>query len=385
MSDLLLLMLNVAWAALTLVFLTAAGRIYLHREELPALNPHIALPMLSIIIPARDEAANIGDCLQCITRLDYPEGALEVVVVDDDSGDSTVSIVEEYSARDPRIRLVSAGPLPEGWMGKSHACWQGAQAVNGEWLLFIDADTRVKPPAARSALEYALSEGREFLSVIPFQLIVSPQERIVLPGVFLRFAAAIDFKRVNDPEDDFAIANGQFLLFSKNAYRRIGGHRAIRAEVSDDLAFARTAKQHRVSAYTLFGERQIETRMYRSVREIWNGFSKNAAEIMHATSAARIFADASISFGLAAGTLLPIVTFFGEHSGDSPFRSLSYILCLATLATLASFLALALRALRVPIIYVIATPLGLVMHGAITINAYFRKNTGSRQWKGRRY
>ena len=268
MSDLFLLTLNLTWAALTLIFLSAVGKIYLHREQWPEARPEGKLPSLSIIIPARDEAANIGECLECIRRLEYPEGALEVVVVDDNSADATASIVDDHAAYDQCIRLVTAEPLPKGWMGKSHACWQGVQVASGEWLLFVDADTYLQPPAACAALDYALREGREFLSVIPFQRIVSLQERIVLPGVFLGFASAIDFKRVNDPNDPFAIANGQFLLFRRDAYERIGGHQAIRAETSDDLAFARAAKRQRISAYTLFGERQIETRMYRSLGEV---------------------------------------------------------------------------------------------------------------------
>lgn len=385
MSDLLWLVLNLTWAALALTFLTSAGRVYLHRVELPAPHSNGELPTLTIIIPVRDEAGNIGDCLQCIMGLDYPEGALEVVVVDDGSSDETVSIVEKHAALDPRIRLIASGPLPEGWTGKSRACWQGVQAASGDWLLFIDADTYLKPPAARAALEHAIGEGFQLLSVIPFQRIVSFQERIALPGIFLRFSSAIDFGRVNDPDDPFAIANGQFLLFSREGYEGIGGHEAIRAEVSDDLAFARAAKRENIPFFTLFGEQQVETRMYRSLREIWNGFSKNAGEIMHSSSVLHTAADALMSLGLAAGVMLPFIMFWAVEQGDSMLWSLSATLSVATFATLALFFTLAFRALRVPAVYLFALPLGLAIHAAITINAFIRNRTGSREWKGRRY
>jgi hypothetical protein len=225
----------------------------------------------------------------------------------------------------------------------------------------------------------------EFVSVIPFQRIVSFQERVALPGIFLRFAAAVDFKRVNDPDDPFALANGQFLLFSRDAYFRIGGHRAIRLEVSDDLAFARAAKQQRVASCTVFGEQHIETRMYRSLREIWTGFSKNAVEIMHASSVTAIVIDTLVSFGLAFGALLPIVVLCSAKPHGSLLWNVSLALCVATLGALTVFFTPALRALRAPVVYLVACPFGLAVHGAITLNAYFRKRSESREWKGRRY
>lgn len=152
MPDLLLLGLNLAWAVLTLVFLTGAGKVYLHREEVPDRGAVRPLPRLSIIIPVRDEAANISECLECITRLDYPEDALEVIVIDDHSSDATAAIVTEHAACDHRIRLIQSKPLPSGWMGKSHACWQEVQAAHGNWFLFVDADTYLQPSATRTAL-----------------------------------------------------------------------------------------------------------------------------------------------------------------------------------------------------------------------------------------
>lgn len=381
----MLLALNCIWATLTLLFLISIGKIYLTREQLPKPISGAELPKLSIVIPARNEAANIGECLQCIMLLDYPKDALEIIVVDDNSSDATASIVKEYANREQRIRLISCETLPKGWMGKSHACWQGVKAVSGEWLLFVDADTYLNSSAAHAALDYALSTKREFLSVIPFQRIISLQERISLPGVFLGFASAIDFNRVNDPDDSFSIANGQFLLFSRNAYNRIGGHEAIRTEVSDDIAFARAAQKLGISSYTLFGEEYIETRMYRSFSEIWNGFSKNALEIIHATSKTSSFIAAFISICIASGILLPIIMWSTAADVTTQIWDIAYFISLTTLFTLMFSFAMTLFALRIPIVYLFTLPIGLATHSAIIINAYFRNKKGNRIWKGRNY
>ena len=129
----------------------------------------------------------------------------------------------------------------------------------------------------------------------------------------------------------------------------------------------------------------METRMYRSLGGIWHGFSKNALEIMHAPSVARIGGDALTSFGLAVGVILPVLVLLGEQRGASLIWNLSAAVSFITLAMLAGFFALCLRVMRVPMIYVIAFPVGLCMHGAIILNAWFRLKTGSRKWKGRQY
>lgn len=375
--------LTVLWIVLVIRFLAGAGRVYGHREQLPRSEPGGALPKLSIIIPARDEEANIGECLECITALEGPERTLEVIVVDDHSTDGTAAIVDDFAARDARIRRTRPPPLPDGWTGKSNACWHGVTQASGDWLLFIDADTFLGPDAVNASLGYASNRGIGLLSVTPFQRIVSVAERLTLPGIFLRFASAIDFARVNDPDDPMAVANGQFLLFSREAYDRIGGHEAIRAEVSDDLAFARAAKRVRVDSRTVFGEDFMETRMYRSMRAIWHGFSKNAMEVMHAGSFTQVLGGAVMSFALALGVVLPPMMVVLTDTG-----TLNTAVALASwlvLGVLALFFVLALRALRVPAGYVLAMPVGLIAHGAILCNAWFRQRSGDRLWKGRRY
>jgi cellulose synthase/poly-beta-1,6-N-acetylglucosamine synthase-like glycosyltransferase len=384
LSDLLLLLLNGLWAVNSLVFLLPVAITYFHRQQLEAVeNSQLdERPRVSIIIPARDEARNIGQTLQCITQLDYPEERIEVIVVNDRSTDATAEIVSRFAAEYANIRLLDTPALPDGWTGKSHGCQYGANAAHGDWLAFIDADTYVKPPLIASAIAYAESNDIELLSLIPFQIVTSFQERISLPGIFLGFASVIDFRRVNDPNEPQAVANGQFLLFSRSGYQRIGSHQAIRQQLSDDLAFARRAKELGLNFRCLFADRLIETRMYRSLAEVWGGFSRNAVDIMRATSLLPLFARALRSLLVAAGLLLlPATTLWLEGGSVTP----ATVISIGTLIILVVIFWLTLRELRIPSIYLLTVPFGLVVHGVVLINSYLQRKWGIRAWKGRAY
>jgi len=376
------MLLNGLWALTALVFLLPIARTYIHRQqlELVAAGERTRHPTVSIIIPARDEAHNIGQALHAITQLDYPEAQIEVLVVNDRSTDDTAAIVRRFAAEHDAIRLLDAPPLAEGWTGKANGCQFGADQARGEWLVFIDADTYVKPALITSAIAYAETKQMDLLSLIPFQIVASFQERIVLPAIFLAFASVIDFRRVNDPHDTQAVANGQFLLFSRSGYQRIGGHRAIRRELSDDLAFARRAKELGLQFRCLFADHLIETRMYRSLAEIWRGFSRNAVEIMRASSFLPLLVRAMRSLLIALGLLLlPVLTLLSKEAGPA------LLISLATLLTLLITFWLMLRELRIPRRYLLAAPFGLAVHGLLLVNSYLQMKRGTRAWKGRSY
>ena len=380
----LFVVLSFVWAALAVTFLFGLAKVYFHRQQLTYSRSTAALPALSIIVPARNEAVNIGRCLDHLVALRYPS-TVEVIVVDDNSTDSTADVVAGYVRSGAPVRLVTAGPLPDGWTGKSHACWQGVRSAIGDWLLFIDADTFLEQDAAVAAIQHALNERLQFLSVVPFQQIVSFQERVVLPGVFLGFGAVTDFDRVNDPDDSFVIANGQFLLFARAAYEKLGGHQAIRHEVSDDLAFAKRVKEARVRGYTIFGEALVETRMYRSLKAIWYGFSKNAVDVIQANSLIGVLGKAFLSIAVGLGTLVSPMSWIAISASTSLMEWGAAIVSGVTFLVLCTMYGLSLQALRVPLVFVLTVPLGLVMHGAIILNALLHKKKGTREWKGRRY
>jgi chlorobactene glucosyltransferase len=388
MPEHLLPALTLLWGFASGMFLYAIGRTYLFRETLPIKEDctGVALPLVTLVIPARNEEHNIEICLEGIITLDYPVELLQVVVVNDHSTDATRELVLRYAERYPHIELVDAAALPEGWMGKAHGCWMGAGRASGEWVAFIDADTYVLPRLLCTAVSYAQQHRLDLLSVIPFQIVRSRQERLWLPGFFLGIAASINFRRVNDPDDPYALANGQFLMFRRGAYDTLGGHEAIRGEISDDLAFAARAKEFGLNYYCLFGDGLIETRMYRSLHEIWRGFTKNLADIMDARHMAAVVLHAGKSMVTGLGFVFLPLAILGQWmcSDALPQQTLLVAIAFITLVLTITFIAV-LRELRVPLRYTIACAFGLFLHGVVLINSYRKKLGGIREWKGRHY
>lgn len=233
-------------------------------------------PLVSVIVPARDEARNIGACLRSITASSYP--SFEVIVVDDRSTDGTAKLARsEGAGRAQRLVVLDGRALPEGWVGKPWACHQGARAAGGELLLFTDSDTTHAPDLLERAIAGMREERADLLTVVGRQVMGSFWERVVQPHVFfhmlLRFP---DFERVakNDRWRD-AIANGQFLLFTRSAYARIDGHRSVRDEIVEDLALAQGVKRAGLQLRIRSAEEGFSTRMYRSLGELVEGWSKN--------------------------------------------------------------------------------------------------------------
>ncbi len=229
-------------------------------------------PNVSVIIPARNEARRIGACLEAVLAQDAPAG--EVIVVDDQSDDGTSEQVKTVQARDARVRLVSAGPLPDGWVGKSHALAIGSNVATGDWLLFLDADTHVASQGLARAFARAEAEGLDGLSLSPEQVCGGFWERVVQPVVFEFLNARYDLDAVNDPARPEAAANGQFILIRRTVYERLGGHEAIKDRVLEDVAFAERAKRSGVRLALYDGRGLARTRMYESFGDLWRGWTK---------------------------------------------------------------------------------------------------------------
>jgi chlorobactene glucosyltransferase len=198
-----------------------------------------ALPSLSIVVPARNEERNVARCVHSLLATAHQN--FEVIAVDDQSSDATRRILNEIAAGDRRLRVIAGEPLPEGWIGKPWALWQGAGRARGEWLLFTDADTEHEAAAAASAQQCALENGYEVVSLLTDQETISLAERLFLPTILFVIMLGIgSVDDVNDPRKrDVAIFNGQYILCSRAAYEGIGGHQAVRGEIAEDLELAR--------------------------------------------------------------------------------------------------------------------------------------------------
>lgn len=230
-----------------------------------------ALSPVAIVIPARNEAANLDACLAAAVDT----GAAEIWVADDNSTDATPRIAATWAARDPRIRTLAVPAPPAEWAGKNHALWVAAQQAQSPWLLFLDADTRLLPGALDRALTLATASGLAALSVSPEQETGSWAERAVLPRIFDLLDRRYPMARVNDAADACAAGNGQFFLIQRDAYFRLGGHAAIAGEWLEDVGLARRIKAAGLAYRFLDGRGFARTRMYHGFGELWAGWSKN--------------------------------------------------------------------------------------------------------------
>lgn len=234
-----------------------------------------APPRVSIVVPARDEARTIARCVRAALDSRWP--ALELVVVDDHSLDDTAARTRDAAAGDPRLRLVAAPPLPAGWMGKQWACATGAAHARGELLLFVDADTRVAPDLVPRAVHALARRDAALLSLVGEQRMESFWEKVVQPHVLVVLAGRYGgTERIAAARSaDAKVANGQCLLVRRDAYDAVGGHGAVRANVSEDLVLAKRVFEAGHEVALVLAPRQLETRMYDSLGALVRGWRKN--------------------------------------------------------------------------------------------------------------
>lgn len=234
-----------------------------------------SLPLVSVLIPARNEAHNIGACLESLIAQDYPR--LEIIVLDDDSSDVTPDIVRQVSLCREHIRLVTGQPLPPSWHGKTWACHQLSQEAKGDWLLFVDADTRHRPDSVSAALALAQARNLDLLSLIPDMALKTFWERVimsVIPFVFVGCVPHDLFTRVKWPV--LAGAIGPFMLFRRDVYERFGGHKAVQSDIVEDVFLARWVKRAGGRIALADGVRVLSVEFYSGFREVWKGLSKSA-------------------------------------------------------------------------------------------------------------
>ena len=376
-----------AWFIFTLYFLYVIGKAYIGRDFLrdSAPNEMADLTDLTVIIPARNEAVNIHRCVTAILNSVSKDKGFQVIVVDDGSTDDTADIVRQLQQNAPCLQLISAGELPAGWTGKNHACWQGVKNANGRWYCFIDADVRVEPGLLSRALHHAVVHEVDLLSINPFQELVTVWERLLLPAVFLSIASTMNFRHVNDPTRPEAVANGQFMLFRRQAYEALGGHAALRDEIMEDLAFARIVKQSGHRLHWLFGDEVLRVRMYRNFSQMWEGFSKNLVEVAGYQDA-KTAARGALQFLLLGWlpVILPLLCLGGLFNESPPQLVWGTLgLSLLTTGCLLLLFFMALRALKIPATFALSFPLGFTFQAALILHSQWRRKTKTRIWKDR--
>jgi cellulose synthase/poly-beta-1,6-N-acetylglucosamine synthase-like glycosyltransferase len=240
---------------------------------MPATLPASARPAVSVIVPARNEEACLGGCLQSLVR--QSGMPLEIIVVDDHSTDGTLEIALSFSNQ--QVRVIEAGPLPADWTGKNNAVTAGSKAATGEWLLFTDADTIHLPGSLARSLEEAKRHGASLLSYSPEQVVKSFWEKAIMPVIFAELAASYRPSEVSDPNSPAAAANGQYILITREAYDAVGGHAAVASSLLEDVALARAVKRSGRKIFFRYGADAVQTRMYRTFGQLREGWTKNLA------------------------------------------------------------------------------------------------------------
>lgn len=266
-------------------------------QPAPAASDPVAQPSsCTVVVPAYNEADNIGDCVRAILASDSPCAHWSLLVVDDDSSDGTAALARAAAAGDSRFALLMAGsrPVGERWVGKNWACHRASEELASDWLAFIDADVRVEPGALRAALADAQAQGADLLTLAPTLRCGCLAEWLVQPIIASLLGLGFPIQRANDPADPLAFAAGPFLLFRRQAYLAIGGHAAVAGEVVEDLALARAIKGQGFRLRYLLGLDWLSLRMYRDFAALWEGWTKNWL----------LGLDRDVAKALAAGALV---------------------------------------------------------------------------------
>jgi len=345
--------------------------------------PHDA-PLVSIVIPARNEARNIAPCVESALASSYPR--LEVIVVDDHSTDETGAIAASIAARDPRLRVIVPPPLPNDWFGKQWACATGAAKTRGTVIGFLDADTRQAPDLVTRVVNAMATRNADLISVAGTQEMGSFWERLVQPQVFgillQRYGSTEHVNRSRFASSK--IANGQCLWVRREAYDAVGGHGAVRHKVAEDLAMAQHWFRAGRTVSLVLGMDQLSTRMYTTLRELIEGWGKNVfaggRDAMPFGALGRVIFPLLLVTPSLFQLVPPIVLALGL-AGVLGSAALTW----AAIATGANLVwwALVYLWLRASPAYALLHPLGAVMLLYITLRATVR---GSRvRWKERDY
>ena len=234
-----------------------------------ATLPPAQTPLVSIIVPARNEEASLATCLESLIA--QTGVSFEIIVVDDHSTDSTREIATSFAS----VRVIEAAQLPPGWTGKNNAVTTGAREARGHWLLFTDADTIHLPGSLAAALQEATDNSAELLSYSPEQIAASFWEMATLPVVFAELARQYPPAKVSDPTSPVVAANGQFILIRRETYEAVGGHSAIAGDILEDVALARAVKTSGRKIRFRYAPTVVRTRMYRNYRQLRDGWTKN--------------------------------------------------------------------------------------------------------------
>jgi glycosyltransferase involved in cell wall biosynthesis len=343
------------------------------------------LMALTVIVPARNEEACLGECLQSLVSQSEEVFELgrdwELIVVNDGSTDRTVEIARGFAG----VTVMAADKLRPGWTGKTNAVWTAAKQARGQWLLFTDADTIHEPGNLHRAIHEAEKHKVGMLSYSPRQLVSGLAQRSLMPLIFSELTLAYPPAKVSDPGVRIAAANGQFLLVEREAYRKMGGHPSVADQVLEDVELAFVAKRRKVGLRFRYADDAVAARMYRSTSEMIEGWTKNLALLF--ANALTLAMWRALDIVLLLGLPVLTVVLWKAHFAVNSLQWLAagWVMALLWIRTLFRFYARVAKS-NFSLADCALSPLGLPLFVVLLYRSWFQNKILKQvSWKGRTY
>jgi chlorobactene glucosyltransferase len=370
-------------AAQSIFIFLFAGYEYITLMHFPALpndsNVTNSSPLVSIILPVRNQARTVDECVRSLLAISYPQK--EIIVVEGRSTDGTKELLKEF---DGKISLFEEEPLPTGWVGKNWACHLGYQKSKGALLLFTDGDSVHSTDSLTRAVNFLQQEKAALVTLAPATILRSFWEKVLQPPIFLLIMILVGGKLVNDDKRGNAIGNGQYMLFQREAYEKVGGHSAVRDKIVEDYNIARLLKKAGMRLRFVTAQDVLGVRMYASLREIWRGWRKNFYTVSEkhmfwkaATRIVLMLTFLVLPFAiLAYGILIAAANPFNPYLLSGAFMSFLLWLGIVILD----------RSINISTAYALLFPLAILVYVGIGIDSTVRGSLGyGFSWKGRVY
>ncbi|HEY5620389.1 MAG TPA: glycosyltransferase family 2 protein [Candidatus Bathyarchaeia archaeon] len=377
------LLLDILVVVQAVVIFLFAGYEYLTLWDFPALPPNTDSssdpPMVSIILPVRNQARTVVECLGSLVSLDYPNK--EVIVVEGHSTDGTQDLLRKYQGQ---VKVVGEEPLPPGWVGKNWACHLGYKQAQGELLLFTDGDSIHSPASLKRTVSYLQSANADMVTLAPGAILKTFWEKLLQPPIFLLIVLFVGGKWVNDDTRKNSLGNGQYMLFRRGAYEKVGGHEKVRERIVEDYTLARLVKLAGLRLRIVTAQNALGVRMYSSLREVWRGWRKNFYEVSDNHKLTRAILRLLLLFSFL---VLPFVVL---GYGIFLLPSTPFNLYLFAGAFMSGLLWLGVlifyRAVSVSRLYGLLFPLAIMIYIGIGLDSTIRGALGlGVPWKGRVY
>lgn len=329
-------------------------------------------PLVSILIPARNEQDNIEQCVMSLANQTYQN--VEIIVCNDHSTDQTGDILASLQTKVKNLKVIQGVDLPEGWLGKPFACHQLSKVASGDYLLFVDADTTHKPNMLETAIKKMVSKKAKFMSAFLFQKMNTFGEKLIVSFAFFSIFSLFPMKLTNAIHASFAgAANGQFIMFEKAAYLSIGGHQSVKNAIAEDIMLAKTVQKYKQNTVFLNATSVSQCRMYHSFGEAFKGFSKNYFSISNYKIVPTMF----LWFWMLFVFCFPLFAL--------PFLSLAQMpLALGALASSFVIWLFATLTLKLPKQTLLYYPFIIVMSAVIALNSVYIHLFKKVTWKGRK-